>query len=136
VKLVEAQFPPYQQVIPSSTTQRVAASRAQLAEALRAVSVAANDRTGGVKLALDANVLGFSSESPDSGDGFDELEVDYSGAPLTVGFNAAYLLQVLSAIEQEQIVLGVGGELDPATIEPATQAEGEHYLAVIMPMRI
>lgn len=136
VKLVEAQFPPYQQVIPSSTSQHVVAKRGELVDALRAVSVAANDRTGGIKLALGPNVLGFSSESPDSGDGFDELEVEYSGPPLTVGFNAAYLLQVLGAIEQEAIVLGVGGELDPATVQPATQAEGSHYLAVIMPMRI
>jgi DNA polymerase III subunit beta len=136
IKLVEAQFPPYQQVIPSSSSHRVAVSRALMAEALRAVSVAANDRTGGVKLSLGDNVLGFSSESSDGGDGFDELAVEYSGAPLTVGFNASYILQVLSSIEQDEVVLGVGGELDPATLQPAVQAEGTHYLAVIMPMRI
>lgn len=136
VKLVEAQFPPYQQVIPSSTQNRVVAKRAELADALKAVSVAASDRTGGIKLMLGENVLGFQSESPESGDGFDELEVQYSGPPLTVGFNAAYLLHVLSSIEQDEVVLGVGGELDPATIQPATEAEGSHYLAVIMPMRI
>jgi DNA polymerase-3 subunit beta len=107
-----------------------------MAEALRAVSVAANDRTGGVKLSLNENVLGFSSESSDGGDGFDELAVEYAGAPLTVGFNASYILQVLSSIEQDEVVLGVGGELDPATLQPAVQAEGTHYLAVVMPMRI
>jgi DNA polymerase-3 subunit beta len=134
--LVEVQFPPYGQVIPQSTQHQVTASRALVADALRAVSVAASDRTGGVKITLASNVMRFESESPDSGDGFDELPVDYSGDELTVGFNAHYLLQVLGCIEEEDIVLGVSGELDPATIRPAPRAEGVDYLAVIMPMRI
>jgi DNA polymerase-3 subunit beta len=136
VKLVEAQFPPYGQVIPNSTQHRVTAPRALVADALKAVSIAASDRTGGVKLTLVPNIMRFASESPDSGDGFDELPVDYSGDELTVGFNAHYLLQVLGAITEDDVVLGVSGELDPATVQPAVQAEGVDYLAVIMPMRI
>jgi DNA polymerase-3 subunit beta len=110
IKLVEVQFPPYGQVIPQSTQHQVTASRALVADALRAVSVAASDRTGGVKITLASNVMRFESESPDSGDGFDELPVDYSGDELTVGFNAHYLLQVLGCIEEEDIVLGGPGE--------------------------
>lgn len=136
IKLVEVQFPPYQQVIPSSTQHQVKAPRALVADALRAVSLAASDRTGGVKVSLASNVMRFESESPDSGDGFDELSVDYAGDALTVGFNAHYLLQVLGCIDDEDIVLGVSGELDPATICPSPQPDGMNYLAVIMPMRI
>jgi DNA polymerase-3 subunit beta len=136
IKLVEVQFPPYGQVIPQSTQHRVVAPRALLADALKAVSIAANDRTGGVKVTLGANVMRFASESPESGDGFDEVPVDYTGNELTVGFNAHYLLQVLSCIDQDDVVLGVSGELDPATVQPGIQADGAEYLAVIMPMRI
>lgn len=136
IKLVEVQFPPYGQVIPQSSQQRVLAPRALVADALKAVSLAANDRTGGVKVTLSANVMRFASESPESGDGFDEVPVEYAGHELTVGFNAHYLLQVLSAIEQQDVVLGVSGELDPATVQPATQTATADYLAVIMPMRI
>ncbi|MEO8183200.1 MAG: hypothetical protein ABI895_30580, partial [Deltaproteobacteria bacterium] len=92
--------------------------------------------TGGIKVSLNANVMTFASESPESGEGFDEVPVEYTGQPLTVGFNAGYLLQVLSSIEQPDVVLGVSGELDPATLQPNNPPEGVDYLAVIMPMRI
>ena len=136
VKLVEVQFPPYAQVIPQSTQHRVVAPRALLADALKAVSLAASERTGGIKLSLNGNVMTFASESPESGEGFDEVPVEYSGAPLTVGFNSKYLLDVLNAIGQTDVVLGVSGELDPATLQPDSPPEGFDYLTVIMPMRI
>lgn len=136
IKLVEVQFPPYGQVIPSSTQHQIVASRALVADAVRAVSLAASDRTGGVKMTMCENVMRFSSESPESGDGFDEVPVEFSGTEFTVGFNAAYVLHVLGCIEQDDIVLGLSGELDPATIQPSPQPEGSEFLAVIMPMRI
>ena len=136
IKLVEVQFPPYGQVIPQNTQHKVLAPRALVADALKAVSLAANDRTGGVKVTLAQNVMRFTSESAESGDGFDEVPVDYDGNELTVGFNAHYLLQVLGAIEQDDVLLGVSGELDPATVRPGTPTGRADYLAVIMPMRI
>jgi DNA polymerase-3 subunit beta len=136
VKLVDAQFPPYQQVIPAGTERTVRAPRAQLADALRAISLAANDRTGGVKLALAPNALRITSESPESGNGFDEVPIDYQGPELTIGFNARYFLDVLGAIDEEEVALGISGELDPAVIRPGSESDQQSYVAVIMPMRI
>src|SRR3982751_5355943 len=136
VKLVDAQFPPYQQVIPEHSEQRARAPRAAVADALRAVSVAASDRTGGIKLTLGGGKMRFESENPDSGEGFDEVNVDYSGPELTVGFNARYFLDVLGAITDEDVTLGISGELDPAVIKPAGDSANKSYQAVIMPMRI
>jgi DNA polymerase-3 subunit beta len=136
VKLVDAQFPPYQQVIPQSTERALRAPRGPLADALRAISLAANDRTGGVKLAFGQGALRITSESPESGNGFDEIPIDYQGPEITVGFNAKYFLDVLGAIDDDEVVLGVSGELDPAVIRPATESALASYVAVIMPMRI
>lgn len=136
VKLVDAQFPPYDQVIPTSTSYSIVAPRASVADAIRAVSIAASDRTGGIKLSLDSDVIRFSSESPESGDGFDEVPVEYKGDAFTVGFNAKYFLDVLGSIECDELNLGISGELDPAVIRPAQNLEGSDYLAVVMPMRI
>jgi DNA polymerase-3 subunit beta len=139
VKLVDAQFPPYAQVIPQSSDKVVRAPRAQLADALRAVSIAASERTGGVKVALGASTMRISSESPESGDGFDEIAVDYSGPPITIGFNAKYFLDVLAALNDDEVLLGLSGELDPAVVRPGTAAEDaatKSFLAVVMPMRI
>jgi len=136
VKLVDAQFPPYQQVIPEQSERNVRVPRLLLIDALKAVSVAASDRTGGVKLTVGAGKIRFESESPESGQGFDEISVDYDGGEMMVGFNARYFLDVLSAVEDDEVVLGVSGELDPAVIRPATASGNTTYLAVVMPMRI
>ena len=136
VKLVDAQFPPYQQVIPDTTERAIRVPRLPMADALRAVSLAASDRTGGVKLTIDSNKIRFESESPESGEGFDEVPVEYDGATVTVGFNARYFLDVLSAMDDEEVILGVSGELDPAVVKPGSESAKKSYLAVVMPMRI
>jgi DNA polymerase-3 subunit beta len=136
IKLVDAQFPPYAQVIPQTTERAIRAPRAAFADALRAVSLAASDRTGGVKLEVTSSAMRITSESPETGDGFDEVPVDYAGPDVVIGFNAKYFLDVLSAIDDEEIVLGIGGDLDPAVIKPATESDERNYKAVVMPMRI
>ncbi|MEO7110542.1 MAG: DNA polymerase III subunit beta [Polyangiaceae bacterium] len=133
VKLVDAQFPPYSQVIPQNSDKKVKVPRAPFADALRAVSIAASERTGGVKLGIANGTMRITSESPESGDGFDEVPVDYQGANITIGFNAKYFLDVLGALDEEEVALGLSGELDPAVVRPASE---RNFLAVVMPMRI
>jgi DNA polymerase-3 subunit beta len=136
VKLVDAQFPPYSQVIPQTSDRAIRAPRAAFADALRAVSLAASDRTGGVKLEVTSGAMRITSESPETGEGFDEVAVDYEGAEVVIGFNARYFLDVLGALDDEEVVLGIGGDLDPAVIKPASESDEEGYKAVVMPMRI
>ncbi len=136
VKLVDAQFPPYEQVIPNASEKIVRAPRLGVAEALKAVSVAASDRTGGVKLTLTRNTMRFETEGPETGEGFDEVSIDYDGPDITVGFNARYFLDIANAIPDDELLVGLGGELDPAIIRPAAASESFDFLAVVMPMRI
>jgi len=133
VKLVDAQFPPYSQVIPQNSDKKVRVPRGQFADALRAVSIAASERTGGVKLGISGGIMRITSESPESGDGFDEIPVDYAGADITIGFNAKYFLDVLGSLQEDDVILGLSGELDPAVVRPASD---RNFLAVVMPMRI
>jgi DNA polymerase III subunit beta len=133
VRLVDAQFPPYAQVIPQQSEKLVRVPRAAFSDALRAVSVAASERTGGVKLGVSQGTMRITTESPDSGEGFDEVPIEYAGASMTIGFNAKYFLDVLGALDDEEVELGFGGELDPAVVRPASQRQ---FLAVVMPMRI
>jgi DNA polymerase-3 subunit beta len=135
VKLVDAVFPPYQQVIPAAPPRRVVAPRKQLAESLRAVSLATNDRSAAVKLTLTPGLLRITCESPESGNALDEVPVEYDGANLVIGFNARYFLDVLGALDDESVALLLGGELDPATIRLASPTTSD-VVAVIMPMRI
>jgi DNA polymerase III subunit beta len=134
VKLVEAQFPPYAQVIPQNQDKVVRAPRIALASALRAVSIASSERTGGVKVQVTKGMMRIMSESPDTGEGFDEIAVDYDGAPITIGFNAKYFLDVLGALSDDDVLLHLSGELDPAVLRPGSS--DRDFLAVVMPMRI
>ena len=122
VRLVDAQFPPYSQVIPQQSEKLVRVPRAAFSEALRAVSVAASERTGGVKLGLTKGTMRITTESPDSGEGFDEVPIEYAGPNMTVGFNAKYFLDVLGALDEDEVELGFGGELDPAVVKPVGPA--------------
>jgi DNA polymerase-3 subunit beta len=138
VKLVDAQFPPYAQVIPQTSEKVVRAPRTALADALKAVSVAASERTGGVKLSLSKGSMRITSESPESGDGFDEIPVEFGGPNMSIGFNAKYFLDVLAAINDEEVAICLSGELDPAVLRPAgaTTSSDRQFLSVVMPMRI
>ena len=137
VKLVDAQFPAYQQVIPSRSTQRARIPRAAFADALKAVSLAATSRTGGVRVTLAPGLLRITSESPESGDGLDEVPMEYDGPDVTIGFNAKYFQDVLSAMDdEEEVLLEFSGELDPAVLRPGSTGDHAGYLAVVMPMRI
>jgi DNA polymerase-3 subunit beta len=133
VRLVDAQFPPYGQVIPQQSEKLVRVARTPFADALRAVSVAASERTGGVKLTVGPGTMRLTTESPDTGEGFDEVSIEYGGPSMTIGFNAKYFLDVLGALDEEEVELGFGGELDPAVIRPAGRKQ---FLGVVMPMRM
>jgi DNA polymerase-3 subunit beta len=141
VKLVDAQFPSYKKVIPEHSSRMARIPAAGFAERLRAVSLAANDRTGGIKLTLAPGTLRISSESPDRGEASDELPMDYQGSEITIGFNAKYFQDVLASIKDdgEEVLLGLSGELDPAVLRPAYSEEDAarfDFVAVVMPMRI
>ena len=133
VKLADEQFPPYSKVIPQSHSRRVVASRELLVDSLRRISLVASDKSGGVRLMLDAGKLEIVSENPDVGEGSEELDVDFAGEKVAIGFNARYLLEALSALPDDEVVLELGGELDPGVIKPQTDSR---FVGVIMPMRI
>ena len=132
IKLADATFPPYQQVVPPRA-DTFSVDRSALLEAFRSVVLAASDKTGGVLCKLDGSTLTLKAESPDGGEGVDEVAVDWAGKSHAVGLNARYVLDVLGALDCERVDIAVTGELDPVTIRPAG---ADTYTAVVMPMRI
>ena len=135
VKLIEAQFPPYEQVIPKDQEKVVVVPRFALLDALKRISLMSSDKTWGVRIGVDKGLLKISSDNPDLGEAREELDAEYEGAPLTVGFNARYMLDVLGEIDSDKVRLELAGELDPGVLRPDTDDDCD-YLGVIMPMRI
>jgi DNA polymerase-3 subunit beta len=133
VKLVDEQFPPYNKVIPSSPTRKISLSRALLTEALRRIALVASDKSGSVRFSAAPGTLRITSENPEVGEGAEELDVDYAGEPIEIGFNAKYVLDVLGALVEDDVTLELGGQLDPGVLRPVGATE---FVGVIMPMRI
>lgn len=136
VKLVDEQFPPYDKVIPQSQSKRVVALRTKLIDSLKRISLVASDKSGGgVQLSIDAGTMKIVSQNPDVGEGMEEVDVDYAGEPLSIGFNAKYLLDALGALSHDEVALELSGELDPGVIRPVGEGPTD-FVGVIMPMRI
>lgn len=134
VKLADENFPPYSKVIPTKQSRTVVAARAPLVEALRRISLVANDKSGGVQLMIEPGLLRIQSQNPEVGEGSEEVDVDYAGDELRIGFNARYLLDALSALPHDEVAIELSGERDPGVLKP--MGDGSEFVGVIMPMRI
>ena len=132
IKLIDAQFPPYEQVIPKNHKHTVVIDRAQLLDGIKRAQLMSNE-TRGVKLTFADGTLAIASDNPEVGEVREELDADYNGEPLVIGFNPKYLIDILNAIQSDQIALELGGQLDPGLVRPLT---GDDFSGVIMPMRI
>lgn len=133
VKLADEQFPPYSKVIPQSSDRRVVVSRALLLEALKRISLVASDKSGAVRFSVEPGILRITSENPDVGEGAEELDVDFAGEPVEIGFNARYVMDALGPIVEDEVAFELSGQLDPGVIKPAGPTD---FVGVIMPMRI
>ena len=99
------QYPNYQQVIPKEFDKKVVASTALLLASLRRAGVVAGDRASMVKLAMEGSSLVITASSDTAGNAYEELDVERSGDPLTIAFNAKFLVEILNHIESETVTL-------------------------------
>lgn len=137
-RLIEGPYPNYEQVIPKDNDKVAIADKQQFASALRRMAVVASDQTHRVRLQFAPMSVRFSVETPDLGEAHEEMEVDYQGEPLEIGFNAAYLLEVLKYMPNPEIRFTFRAPERAATIEPAAGENGEapDYLCLVMPLRL
>jgi DNA polymerase-3 subunit beta len=132
-KLVEGKFPDYQRVVPAANTKTFSISREDLMHALQRAAILTTDKFKGVRMVLGAGSLKINSTNADQEDAQDELEVDYAGDGLDIGFNVNYLLDVLLNLKNEQVRFALGDALGSALI---TMPDSEKFKYVVMPMRI
>lgn len=132
-RLIEGTYPNYEQVIPQSNEKKISLNRDAFIKALRRVSVMSRERANAVRIDFGEDVLTISSSNPDIGEAKEEVPARYSGERLTIGFNARYLIDSLSAIDSDNVMFEIQDPLSPALL--IEEGEGD-YKCVIMPMRI
>ncbi len=133
IRLIEAEYVPYRQVIPQDLNQTAKMNRAELLGALKRVSLMAHEKSKGVKFSFQDGLLTIASSNPDMGEARDEISIEYGGQPVEIGFNATYVLQCLEVMSAEWIDF----KLKDKTRAGLLQGSGQpNHSYVIMPMRI
>ena len=132
-KLIDGTFPDYVRVIPSGNDKRLVVDRAPFAAAVDRVSTISSERGRAVKLALTDSKLTLSVTNPDSGSATEELDVDYDSAPIDIGFNARYLLDITEQLESDTVLFKLA---DPGSPTLVQDRDGAAALYVLMPMRV
>ena len=134
-RLIEGSYPNYDQVIPRDNDKVARVDKKLLESAVRRMAVVASDQTHRIRLKFEPGRVHLNVLTPDLGEGHDELELDYDGEELEIGFNANYLLQVLRYMPTEEVNITFKAPERAATIEPAGDDDID-YLCLVMPLRL
>jgi DNA polymerase-3 subunit beta len=134
-RMIDGQFPAFERVIPKNNDKRVEFDRDRLTAAVKRVALLSNERSRAVKVQIDKGKVEIASSSPEFGEAKEVLMVDYAAAPVTICFNAQYVLDFLGVVETDTVSLDFKDEMSQAVLKPVG-AEGYDYTYVIMPMRI
>lgn len=132
-KLIDGKFPDYQRVIPRDSNKDVTADHELLRQALIRTSILSNEKYRGIRIRLQDNLLQAQANNPEMEEAEEEIEVQYQGAKLEIGFNVSYLLDALNAIETSNVKLALGDANSSCVMQPEGQTNCTY---VIMPMRL
>ncbi|MBU3649569.1 MAG: DNA polymerase III subunit beta [Limnohabitans sp.] len=132
-KLVEGKFPDYNRVIPKNHQNHIVLGRLPLLAMLQRTAILTSDKFKGVRIHLEPGVLRVISSNSEQEEATDELEVDYSGDRIEIGFNVTYLMDVLGNMDQEMVRIDLADANSSALI---TIPEQTTFKYVVMPMRI
>jgi DNA polymerase-3 subunit beta len=134
-RTIDGQFPAYERVIPKGNDKLIEFDRERLTSAVKRVALLSNERSRAVKFDIDKGKVEVTSSSSEFGEAREEIVVDYAGSPITISFNAQYVLDFLNVVETDIVSLSLKDEVSQAVMKPVG-AEGYDYTYVIMPMRI
>jgi DNA polymerase III subunit beta len=133
--IVPGKFPDFEKVIPEGNDKLLKFDGAAFAEVVRRVALLSSERSRAVKIALQKGSVEISSNNPEVGEAAESVDVEYTGDPLEVGFNAKYILDFLQAMGPGTFILALKDEGTQGLLRPVGQ-EGRDYRYVVMPMRI
>lgn len=132
-KLIDASYPDYQRVIPKGNDQVLNVGRDEILAGVERVATLASDKTRAVKFHLEGDMLELLVSNPEAGSAKEELEVDFGGDPLEVGFNSRYLTDILGQVGGDSIEIRFADANAPTLMRDPSD---DGVLFVLMPMRV
>ncbi len=130
-KVVEGNYPNYQQVIPKETHQRIKLERELLLQCVHRAALVCSEKSNSVKIKLTSNLLEITAQSPDFGEAHESMAIGYSGPDLQVAFNPGFLIDPLRALSKDEVFFEVKDEVSPGVFKTL-----ENFSCVIMPVRL
>jgi DNA polymerase-3 subunit beta len=131
-RLIEGQFPNYNQVIPNNLNTKIEVNRQKLLKATKRASLFVKDNYNIIKISLENDKLVIESTGSQVGESYEELDISKEGENTEIAFNANYLIEVLKIIDNEEVLIELSGGLNPGVIK---KSESDEYIYVIMPVR-
>ncbi len=132
-KLVEGKFPDYNRVIPKNHKNIISLGRVALLASLQRTAILTSDKFKGVRLSIDPGILRVASNNAEQEEAVDELDIDYGGDSIEIGFNVTYLIDALSNMTQEMVRIELSDSNSSALL---TIPDNATFKYVVMPMRI
>jgi len=132
-KLIDGRFPEYGRVIPANPARLVEADRETLRQALQRTAILSNEKYRGIRLTARTNLLTLQAHNPEQEEAEDQVEVNYRGEEVEIGFNVNYLLDALAAVEGDKVEIGLTDSASSCLIHAPGVV---HTRYVVMPMRL
>lgn len=132
-KLIDGRFPDYERVIPKESDSPMLADRLQLADGLNRIRILANEKYKGVRVELKPGSVTVQAHNPEQEEAEEEIEVQYDGSAMEIGFNVEYLIAALRALDAEQVRLEFRDAGSSCLIQDPERRDCKY---VVMPMRL
>lgn len=132
-KLIDGRFPEYGRVVPLNPTKRVEGDRELLRQSFQRTAILSNEKYRGIRLSVRPGLLTIQAHNPEQEEAEDQVEINYQGEELEIGFNVTYLLDALTALESERVEIGLS-DPNSSCLVRAPGADEAKY--VVMPMRL
>lgn len=132
-RLLDGQYPQYEQLIPKEYKVLAYANRTALINSLERAAVMANERTNIVKMTFDKGTLSLMANTPDVGDSKDNMDIQYEGDELNIAFNYKFILDALKVIESDDVRMELNGVLSPTLFK---SRDGNGFLCLVMPVQV
>ena len=130
-KVVEGNYPNYQQVIPKETHERIKLERELFLQCVHRAALVTSEKSNSVKIKLTANLLEITASSPDFGEAHESMAISYSGPDLQVAFNPQFVMDPLRALTKDEVFFELKDEVSPGVFKTL-----ESFVCVIMPVRL
>ena len=136
-RLIDERYPDYENVIPTSNPIKMTISRTELLSSLKRISIYANKTTHQVRLKITGSELQVSAEDLDfSNEANERLSCEHEGEDIEIGFNARFLIEMLTNLDTDQIKLNMSAANKAGVIFPAEKEKGEDILMLVMPVML